>query len=124
MTNNFKYRYSTIFLCVGMLAYGSAPAMASENASEVIANQAGTVAGTAVYCKVDTVEYKKRVGILLDESSTSDIPASRLKEVFSDAAAESMRKNRSAPTIGCVNFKRMFSSFLINQPGWEVSQGW
>ena len=124
MTNNSKNRCSTIFLCVGMFALGTSPAMASENASEVIATQAGTVAGTAVACKVDTFEYKKRVGMLLDEWSTADVPASKLKEVFSDAAAESRRQYLATPTIGCVNFKRMFSSYSINQPGWKASQGW
>lgn len=124
MTNKIKNSCSTIFLCVGMLAYGTAPATASENASEVIANQAGTVAGTAVACNVDTAEYKKRVGMLLDASGTTDVPASELKEVFSDAVAESRRQYHSTPTIGCVSFKRMFSSFLINQPDWKVSQGW
>jgi hypothetical protein len=89
-----------------------------------VANQAGTVLGTARVCEVDTTEFEGRVAQLLSHMSEGDTALDAARAEFATAARTAEEQGRSEPTIGCNDFRRLFGEFWINKPGWTPADGW
>lgn len=109
---------------IGILAAPTAQLAAQSQSPEEVAHQAGSVKGTAAGCDIDTTLYVSRVKALFDHMASQGSSASKLDEIFSQAAMESEHQQRSEPSVGCDNFRGMFGEFTINNPDWTPTQGW
>ena len=97
---------------------------AQQKTPEQIAFQAGSVKGSAAACEVDTTAYESKVKALFDLLAQNGASASKLTEIYNNAAAETEEDQMTRPTISCQDFQIAFREFLINKPNWTPSQGW
>lgn len=112
------------FFATCLLAASTTQLTAQGQSPEEVAHQAGSVKGTAAGCAIDTSQYDSRVKALLAQMATEGASASKLDEIFEKAAMESEHLQRSAPSVGCDDFRGLFGEFTINSPEWTPSQGW
>ena len=89
-----------------------------------VASQAGTVLGTARVCKVSTAEFETRVAQLLDHMTGGGAALDVAKAEVDAAAEKAELQERTSPTVGCNNFRRLFTEFWINKPDWTPADGW
>jgi hypothetical protein len=107
-----------------LLAASTIQATAQTQSPEEVAHQAGSVKGTAAGCAIDTSQYDSRVKALFAHMATEGASASKLEGIFQEAALESEHLQRSAPSVGCNDFRGLFGEFGINSPEWTPSHGW
>lgn len=89
-----------------------------------VADQAGTVLGTAHVCEVDTAQFETRVQLLLEHMSSDGAALESAKAKFASAAKNAEEQERAEPRVGCVDFRRLFTEFWINRPDWIPADGW
>lgn len=89
-----------------------------------VANQAGTVLGTARVCKVDTTQFETRVEQLLSHMTEGGATSDAAKAELVTAAKKAEKQERTEPTVGCNDFRRLFTEFWINKPNWTPADGW
>lgn len=124
-------------LLVAFIAVGATGAAMGQSASsdddldldltltpEKISRQAGTMAGMARVCKVDSARYMDRVSALLKHLADDGASLQDLTDGFKVAADQSEAQERSEPTVGCTDFSRLFGELWINQSDWTPEMGW
>jgi hypothetical protein len=89
-----------------------------------VASQAGTVLGTARVCEVDTAQFETRVEQLLGHMTGGGTALATAKDDAATAAKKAEHQERSEPSVGCNDFRRLFTEFWINKPGWTPADGW
>ena len=89
-----------------------------------VANQAGTVLGTARVCKIDTAQFEGRVEQLLSHMTGGGAALDAANAETAAAANKAEHQERTEPTVGSNNFRRLFTEFWINQSDWTPADGW
>ena len=89
-----------------------------------VATQAGTVLGTARVCEVDAAQFESRVEQLLNHMTGGGGALDTAKAEVAAAAKKAEHQERTEPTVGCNDFRRLFTEFWINKPNWNPADGW
>lgn len=111
-----------LVLAGGMLL--ASPAFAGAEDPAKVSDVAGTFAGVAESCGLDTQAYSGRVEELLKHLAGSSKQAEELIASFNSKKKKTMTREETDRTIDCMDAKRRFEDLPINQPTWTVETGW
>ena len=112
------------FVVAGALLLACGAATAQQLSPEEVAQQAGSVKGTARACEIDTRTFDERVSALFKHMETSGASSSKLMDSYKEAALKSEHQQLTQPQVACNDFKELFGAFEINSPTWKPEQGW